>query len=110
MISILIRENQYQDSVTLMLLSNFLSDIEGVSSASVMMGTPANRDIFKNTGFDHPKMAEAKASDIIMAIKSELDVTELVNEKVDEFLKSQAQKSRSTKVLKKYSWRTATRA
>ncbi len=110
MISILIRENQYQDSVTLMLLSNFLSDIEGVNSASVMMGTPANRDIFKNTGFDHPKMAEAKASDIIMAIKSELDVTELVNEKVDEFLKSQAQKSRSTKVPKKYSWRTATRA
>ena len=109
MISILIRENQYQDSVTLMLLSNFLSDIEGVSSASVMMGTPANRDIFKNTGFVHPKMAEAKASDIIMAIKSDLDVTELVNEKIDEFLKSQAQKSRSTKVPKKYSWRTATR-
>ena len=47
MISILIRENQYQDSVTLMLLSNFLSDIEGVTSASVMMGTAANKDIFK---------------------------------------------------------------
>ena len=107
MISILIRENQYQDSVTLMLLSNFLSDIEGVSSASVMMGTAANKDIFKNTGFDHPKMADAKASDIIIAIKSERDVTQFVNEQVDEFIKNQAQKNKSTKVPKKYSWRTA---
>lgn len=107
MISVLIRENQYQDSVTLMLLSNFLSDIEGVTSASVMMGTAANKDIFKNTGFEHPKMADAKASDIIIAIKSEHDVTELVNQQVDEFIKNQAQKNKSTKVPKKYSWRTA---
>ena len=110
MISILIRENQYQDSVTLMLLSNFLSDIDGVNSASVMMGTPANKDMLKNTGFNHPKIAEAKANDIIMAVKSDLDVTDLVNKKVDEFIKNQAQKSKSTKIPKKHSWHTATRA
>ena len=52
MLYTIIKENTYQDSIVLMLLSNKLSAIDGVNQVSIMMGTPANKDIFKSSGFD----------------------------------------------------------
>lgn len=45
MLYTIIKENTYKDSIVLMLLSNKLSAIDGVNKVSIMMGTPANKDI-----------------------------------------------------------------
>ena len=37
----------FQDSVTLMLVSRDLSALPQVNRVSVMMGTPANKDVFR---------------------------------------------------------------
>ena len=43
-------KGSFQDSVSLMLLSRSLSDYDDVNKVSVMMGTPANKDVFRETG------------------------------------------------------------
>ena len=40
-----IRKNAYFDSVTLMLISSKVEELEGVTGAAVMMGTDHNKDL-----------------------------------------------------------------
>ena len=47
MLKTIIQANSYQDSVNLMLLTNKISTMDGVNKVQVMMGTPANKDIFQ---------------------------------------------------------------
>ena len=56
MLHTIIEKNSYQDSIVLMLLTNHLEEMEGVNSISVMMGTPANKDIFKTDGLVHRRI------------------------------------------------------
>lgn len=51
MLYTIIKENTYQDSIVLMLLSNKLSAIDGINKVSIMMGTPANKDILNLRGW-----------------------------------------------------------
>ena len=71
MLHTIIKENTYQDSIVLMLLSNKLSSIEGINQVSIMMGTPANKDIFKSSGLGTDEMAAAKPNDIIIVVDTE---------------------------------------
>ena len=59
MLTTAIKPNTYQDSVSLMLLSQQLTALTGVNKVSVMMGTPANRDILRATGFGSPELDSA---------------------------------------------------
>ncbi|WP_237049031.1 hypothetical protein [Mogibacterium pumilum] len=43
------KAGSYHDSVTLMLLTNVVSTVEGVKKFSIVMATPANKDIFKQS-------------------------------------------------------------
>ncbi|WHY99515.1 acyl-CoA synthetase FdrA [Peribacillus simplex] len=96
MLHTIIKENSYQDSVNLMLLTNRLSTMEGVNKISVMMGTPANLDIFKNTGLYTIDLEEAKPNDmcIVADADSEKTVGRVLAE-LDSFLKYQAVSSSS---------------
>ena len=92
MLKTIINKNTYQDSVVLMLLTNEISALEGVNRVSIMMGTPANKDIFINSGFDTPELEEATANDMVIVIDAESEeVVENALEHIDEFLKSQAE-------------------
>ena len=64
----LIKKNTYQDSVNLMLISSKLSSMEGVNKVSIMMGTPANKEIFENTGMYVPALEEAGPNDICIVV------------------------------------------
>jgi len=88
MLYTIIKENTYQDSIVLMLLSNKLSAIDGVNQVSIMMGTPANKDIFRSSGFDTEALDNAKQNDIVVIVDTddESKVDE-VNEQVDAELK-----------------------
>ena len=75
MLKIIIKPNQYSDSVSLMQLSKKLSDLDGVEKVSVMMGSPANKEILENTGFAGPELADAGPGDLIVGIVATDDAT-----------------------------------
>ncbi|MFF0675608.1 acyl-CoA synthetase FdrA [Staphylococcus xylosus] len=88
MLYTIIKENTYQDSIVLMLLSNKLSAIEGVNKVSIMMGTPANKDIFKSSGLGTPELEEAKPNDIVIVVDTDdKDKVEEVDQEVEAELK-----------------------
>lgn len=47
MLHTIIEKNSYQDSIVLMLLTNYLETIDGVNNVQVMMGTPLTKTSLK---------------------------------------------------------------
>ncbi|OJG72576.1 hypothetical protein RV11_GL002715 [Enterococcus phoeniculicola] len=96
MIHTIIEKNSYQDSIVLMLLTNHLEEMEGVTSVSVMMGTPANKDIFKTGGLYTEELETATPND--MVIVADVENTSIIDELVNEaknYLEIQASKNKS---------------
>jgi FdrA protein len=87
----LVRKNTYYDSVTLMLISKQLKNLEGIDDVSVMMGTPANRVILEEANLLAEEGASAGPNDLILAFRTvgELDVA-WVCSKIDEQLGKKA--------------------
>ncbi len=61
----------FQDSVTLMVVSRDLSALPRVNRVSVMMGTPANKDVFRETGLWHAALADASPNDLCIVVDSD---------------------------------------
>ena len=70
MIKTVIKKGTYHDSVVLMLLTNQISAIKGVKKVSIMMATPANKDIFRQSGLETDELLHASANDmeVVMVI------------------------------------------
>lgn len=95
----IVKPNLYQDSVALMVLSRKLSDLAGVKQVSVMMGTPANKDILRNTGFGSPEVDAAQPGDMIIGIDAEDESRAVeVSQQALELLKQQSTKSSSSQM------------
>lgn len=108
MLHTVIKKNSYQDSVSLMLLSNRLSDAAGVNRISIMMGTPANKEIFQTTGLWTEEVDKAGPNDICIVVDVENpDLVGDIVAKVDHFLANQASKSQSAGFATVRSWDTA---
>ncbi|WP_414048945.1 acyl-CoA synthetase FdrA [Macrococcus animalis] len=108
MLHTLIKENTYQDSIVLMLLSNKLSAINGVNKVSVMMGTPANKDIFKSSGLGTPELEKAGPNDIVIVIDTEdADKVNIVKEEVESSLKGEAEADEVNSNKEAMSWKQA---
>lgn len=79
-----IKENAYMDSIELMLLSVKLSDLDRVEKATVMMGTAANIDIMKKSGFDTGTLEKVRPSDMVVVVDTEDEsVLEKAKETID---------------------------
>lgn len=65
-----VRRGLYLDSLALMRLSQSLSGLSGVDTASMMIGTPANRQILDEAGMLAAEGRTAGANDLIIAIKA----------------------------------------
>lgn len=91
MLKTIIKKGSYQDSVVLMLLTNKISSIEGVNKVSIMMATPANKDIFKASGLETEELLEASSNDMAIVVDTDKDeiISELLTE-IDTFLKNQS--------------------
>lgn len=108
MLKTIINKNTYQDSVVLMLLTNEISAIEGVNKVSIMMGTPANKDIFAGSGLRTEELEQATANDMAIVIDAESDeVIEKVLAEMDEFLAKQSSGSSTTSEKTIRSWEAA---
>lgn len=87
MLYTVLKENSYQDSINLMLLTNHISTMKGVNKVQVMMGTDANKDIFNGAGLLSEEAKKAKPSDMVVVVDSDNEKT--VNEvmaAIDKFL------------------------
>ena len=94
MLRTIINKNTYQDSVVLMLLTNKISTMEGVTRVSIMMATPANKDIFDGSGLMTDELKTATPNDMAIVIDAENDqVVDKVMVEVEEFLNSQSKGS-----------------
>ena len=71
MLYTVLKENSYQDSINLMLLTNHISTLDGVDKVQVMMGTDANKDIFNSAGLLSKEAEGAKPSDMVIVIDTE---------------------------------------
>lgn len=66
MLKTIVKAGSYHDSVTLMLLTNAVSSVEGVKKVSIMMATPANKDIFKQGGLETEELMAATPNDMVV--------------------------------------------
>ncbi len=91
MLHTVIQKNNYQDSIVLMLLTNQLLTLQGIKNASVMMGTPANKDIFKTSGLYTDDMAAATSNDMVLVLDmQDQSVIETVMVEIERFLNDQS--------------------
>ncbi len=67
-IGVIIRKNQYYDSVFLMGINNKISEIEGVKSSAVLMGTESNKKLLSEIGVDDRQIEDANPNDLIVAV------------------------------------------
>jgi len=111
MLYTIIKENSYQDSVNLMLLTNKVSTMEGVNKVQIMMGTPANKDIFKTAGLHTEELEKAAANDmcIVVDTDSEDKIPEVLEE-VDNYLKNQAISNKKQEFESVRTWDKALKA
>jgi FdrA protein len=64
----LVKRNLYKDSVTLMYMSERLAAMAGVRHATLLMGTPANKDILRQAGLSDSAFDDVQPCDIMVAI------------------------------------------
>lgn len=106
-----IKENSYQDSINLMLLTNAVNTTEGVKSAQVMMGTDSNKDLFKGAGLYNDEVANAKPNDMIVAIDADDEsVLDTVMEEVEAFLSDLSVSDDGDKAASVTNWKDALEA
>ncbi len=65
-----VRRGFYADSVALMRISRSVSAVSGVEEASLMIGTPANRDLLAGSGLLAEEGKKAQADDLIIALRA----------------------------------------
>ena len=100
----------FQDSVTLMVLSRDLSALPSVSLVSVMMGTPANKDVYRETGLWHETLELATPNDLCIVVDCNSDDPTVI-ESITEQAKARLAEMGSANSQAKYplarSWRRA---
>ena len=68
---IVVRKNQYRDSVFLMVVNQKARDLAGIREIAIMMGTDNNKDLMAKVGFDASEMRSATSNDMIICIRAE---------------------------------------
>lgn len=108
MLFTVVKQNTYQDSINLMLLTNRINTLEGVIQSSIMMGTDANKDIFRNTGLLTPEAEAANPSDMVIVVEAEdQKIVELVLEETTAFLNDLSVKKQKNDLKEATSWEEA---
>lgn len=110
MLQTIIKKNSYQDSVVLMLLTSKLNQLSAVERVSIMMGTPANKDIFIAGGFDTPELQQASSNDMVVMLElSDDSQTDEILTLIDRELTKQKDTSDEAVEQKIDSWEKALR-
>ncbi len=63
------KKNFYKDSVALMRISQIVAGRDGLARVSLLMGTPANKDILGQSGLLVPELAGAAPADLMLLVE-----------------------------------------
>lgn len=108
MITTVIKKNSYQDSINLMLLTNRINTLPGVQRCSIMMGTDANKDIYRASGLFTEEVGQAGANDMVIVVDVQQEgMTEIVMKEAESFLNDLSLKKEADKVQEAKSWNEA---
>lgn len=72
----LVKQSEYHDSATLMLISRELTKQAGVLDAAVIMATEANKNILKEAGLLTDEAASATPNDLVIVVKAQHETAE----------------------------------
>lgn len=87
MLKTVVKQNSYQDSINLMLLTNKINTLEGVIQSQIMMGTDANKDIYRAAGLLTDEAAAAAPSDMVIVVETDDEaVLDVVLAETEQFL------------------------
>ncbi len=81
-ISATLKTNLYKDSVALMRIAQIVLGREGVQRATLVMGTPANKEILAQAGLLRAELEAARPSDVMIVVDAE--TTDAVDAASDE--------------------------
>ena len=108
MLNTVILKNNYQDSINLMLLTNTINGLDGVTMSQIMMGTDANKDILNNTGLLTSEAEAASPNDMMIVVDSEDEqIMEEVLPVIDTFLADLSAKGDDKEKPAAASWQEA---
>lgn len=100
-----IRKNTYQDSINLMLLTNRINTLPGVNQSQIMMGTEANKDIYRNAGLLTEDVQAAAPNDMCIVVDADDEkMVEQVLEEVKTFLNDMSVKKEKQAVTSATDW------
>ncbi len=68
---VIVRKNQYYDSLFLMGVNKRLSDTKGIQQTAVLMGSPVNKKLLEEIGVRDAQIEAAGANDLIVAVVAE---------------------------------------
>ena len=83
---VVIRKNQYFDSVFLMSVARRLSEQAGIKDAAAVMGTANNKKLLIDMGFAESSLTDAGPNDLIVAIRGARVAVETILSDVDRWL------------------------
>ncbi|SCZ79611.1 bifunctional FdrA/YlbE family protein [Acidaminobacter hydrogenoformans] len=108
MLYTVVKANNYQDSISLMLLTNAINALPGVDRSSIMMGTEANKNIFENAGMLTQEAKMANPNDMVIVIDAESgDTVDEVLAEVDKFINQLSVKKEGKNVEHATNWSKA---
>lgn len=70
-IKILLRKNEYYDSVFLMGINNRIMKSTGIVQSALLMGSEANKEVFADLGFSGESVRAASPNDLVIAIQAD---------------------------------------
>ena len=82
----IVKQNRYQDSVTLMQVAVRLRAIVGIEDASLMMGTEPNKEMLSEADLLAPDGQRAGPNDLIVALKGTNEALVGVEAKIEALL------------------------
>jgi succinyl-CoA synthetase alpha subunit len=107
----IIKQGEYFDSVTLMLVSKEINARKGIIDSGVVMGTKENRAILQASGLLLPEFEHTSDTDLLIAIKAEDGrVLDLLVKELDSIFNSIRKKKGGTKTFNPRSFDGAIKA
>ncbi len=92
-----IKQGEYFDSVSLMIVARDLTEMEGVLDAAVVMGTQENKSILETSGMLLPELDAVGDTDLLVGIKAEDErVLETALQRIDSLLEELRHKTGET--------------
>lgn len=105
MLFTVIKKNTYQDSINLMLLTNRINTLPAVKQSQIMMGTDANKDIYRNAGLLTKDVETAAPSDMCIVVDAEEEsAVDQVLEEVKAFLNDMSVKKEKQSFASVTNW------